>query len=505
MTTFVIIGAGPVGLLAALAVQRAITTGGSPGKKQTVVVYERRSSLEQRLEESYPIGVSPRGLRALRMICPPACERVEATGVLVDSWDVYAGNRQVGSIQSGTTLGHTRYSVTDALYEQVKQAGIQVYFGYKLTSLDVEEKKLTFECHNDKIETVDCRQSIVIAADGSGSATRQLLFQENHQPSCTPLCNDKTPWNIYFRVLVMDTEGAEEPAPTVPLNPHSHSIYNGVYTALIGPPGQRQWVVVPSGQKNNTNTSDWFFYESDDPPAEAMTWLRQFIASKVPPLKDTDKYFSNAEMKAFFSRRLFTGNLVSLSPLHYPHCLGSEVSESTQHDSPWPWILFLGDSAHGVFPATGEGLNSGLDDVLVFCHTVIWPAYGKEGQKLELETYTAARQPDVDALSYLAKQILLMTTGTPQERATSLVTTILSAMARSVGLIGPSEAELRYGPSTSKELLPYQEVLKRHLRDTRYIRSFAGAVVSICFGVTKLFACIWSVLSKPFATKQHEP
>jgi len=495
-TNFVIIGAGPVGILTALAVAKATK---DPSR---VVVYEYRPNLEQRLEESYPIGVSPRGLRALQSVCRLAHDQIRDTGVLVDSWDIYAGARQVAEVKSGTTMGHTRFSITDTLYQQAMAEGIQVKMGYKLSGLDVASKTLTFTLEEGtKEETVDCRTSVVIAADGSSSATRRLLesaADSTNDASYAPTRNERIPWQMYFRVLVMDGNDVTAESSSVPLKPNSHSIYSGVYIALIGPPGQRQWVVVPSG-KLNTPDAEWFFLESDNPSTEMMDKLRKYLAEKIPPIQDTEKYFTDSEIKAFFSRRLFTGSLISLAPLNYPHNQMDDKSNNTPSKEK-SWIVFLGDSAHGVFPATGEGLNSGLDDVYVLCQTVLWPAYGDPRATLpktdiiDLAAYAEERQPDVDALSILAKDILTMTTGTPKMKAMSLMTTILAAMARSLRLIGPSEAELRYGPNSDKELLPYREVLRRHLRDTFVPRTIATGIVSLYYVLSAPFGLIASLI-----------
>lgn len=297
-----------------------------------------------------------------------------------------------------------------------------------------------------------------------------------------PQIHDETPWGINFRVLFVDLMRPED----VPLDPTSHAIYNGAYCAITGTPGDEKWVVVPSAKGETEEHAGWFFLDSEVPSSEAMTSLRQFIAKKVPPLAQTEKYFSDEEIRAFFTRRRFTGSLVRLAPLHYPY---TTTNDDVAGDYCASWIVFLGDSAHSVYPATGEGLNSGLDDVLSFMETVLSQRYD-EGLPIDLSAYSTARQPDVDALTSLASEILSGTIGSPIDRVTNILTMIVSAMARKLRLIGPSEAELRYGPNTAIELLPYREVWRRHVRDTGGIRTVARALVSAIFFVRKiLFGC----------------
>merc|ERR1712135_58593 len=102
------------------------------------------------------------------------------------------------------------------------------------------------------------------------------------------------------------------------------------------------------------------------------------------------------------------------------------------------------------------------------------------GKVLE-PSYTAATSaepaPPLD-LTALAEEIISGQIGPPTVRATNLITMIVAALGRKFGLLGPSEAELRYGPESEKTLLPYREVLRRHVRQTGLIRSVAGIIVN---------------------------
>ena len=489
---YIIIGAGPVGLLAALAIHKK-----SRGKA-SIRIYERSDSLKQRLEESYPIGITPRGLRALKAICPDAYSEIVSSGAVVKSWDIYVETRKVAKVESGVTFGHTRSSVTDALYRQAVTAGIEIHFGQKLVGLDVNERKLCFQSRfvssDNLVEVhaeVDACRTILIAADGASSATRRLLISEASRHdrkndaddySYVPKVHDETPWGINFRVLFVDKVPTEE----VPLDPASHAIYSGTYCAITGTPDNQKWIVVPSAKENEEHIS-WFFLDTDNPTDEDMTSLRHFIAQKVPPLADTKKYFSDSEIRSFFTRRRFTGRLVRLAPLHYPYNTAS-ANYDVAGDSPASsWIVFFGDSAHSVHPDTGEGLNSGLDDVYVFMESVLSPYYDEGLLPINLSLYNAVRFPDVDALTSLARELLSGFLGSPKERAIQITTSIMSSMARKLHFIGPSSEEMRYGPRTATEILPYREVWRRHVKDTWLIRAFAGALVSVVFFIKNKF------------------
>ena len=67
-----------------------------------------------------------------------------------------------------------------------------------------------------------------------------------------------------------------------------------------------------------------------------------------------DYHYNYKELKKYFHRRTFTGSIVSISSLNYAE-----------------WICFLGDAAHSVLPATGEGINSGFEDVDILVNTCL--------------------------------------------------------------------------------------------------------------------------------------
>ena len=485
ITNYVIIGAGPVGLLAGLSIRDKIVSRRDESSADSyssikITIYERRTNISQILGESYPIGINPRGLHALKILCHDAFKEVEKNGSVVNSFDIYSGSRNVASVACGTVLGHTRYGVTDALYQQAKKAGIDIKFGHKLIDLDASKHLLSFQIEESKNNiTVDCSDTIVIAADGANSVTRRLLMAQaaasSHlKQAYTPTRFSFTPSETSIRVLIID--GTEK--ENVPLAPGSHSVYNNVYCALVGPPDDRRWRIAISVEGDQQD-AELIKMESNDPTPEDMQRLRSFIAKRVPPLKETEKYFTDDEIRSFFSRRSFSPDLFSLAPFHYPHA-GGKSSENNEMNDVHPWIVFLGDSAHCVFPSMGEGMNSCLEDVLVFNESVLSPAYDKQCLPIDLAAYTKARESDIDALYSLARERLLTHAGEPKLRATNIIVMIASSIARKLRLIGPQML-------FSTEVFSYQEVYSTHLKETSLIRPFAEALVCAFFWVKSVF------------------
>ena len=106
-----IIGAGPVGLAAALRLS---------AQGRTVTVYEAKDEPRLSDENSYPIGVNLRGQGALRTIDPALVEQVRASGEIVAGFELHAGERTIATLPSGTMVGTTRARLTRLLLDRAE-------------------------------------------------------------------------------------------------------------------------------------------------------------------------------------------------------------------------------------------------------------------------------------------------------------------------------------------------------------------------------------------------
>jgi kynurenine 3-monooxygenase len=133
----IVIGAGASGLASAILLAR------DHGAR--VVVYERQLSVAQSDEESYPIGVNPRGMRTLRLIDPAMQVSYGSVAEKIQGWSIRDGAREIALLPSGTVLGTTRGKVISELM-QVAQAtrGIKFEMGMELRSVDLASDTLTF-------------------------------------------------------------------------------------------------------------------------------------------------------------------------------------------------------------------------------------------------------------------------------------------------------------------------------------------------------------------------
>ncbi|KAJ3044927.1 hypothetical protein HDV00_000210 [Rhizophlyctis rosea] len=361
---FHIIGGGPVGFCAALLLAKE-------GYRSTV--YERNLDIPNNPEESYPIGVNPRGLHALEKVDPALADKIRESGQLVDSWQVYGPNdRRYAKIDSGVVVGTSRAVVNLELYEYAKTNPlITIKFGHKITSIDFDSQTLTFSAQSPNTTTteiihVDASHSKILACDGAYSQTRTLLAQ--HDPTFTPTL---TPWTYEFRVLFAPPS-TESPT----LDPKVHYIFNGAYTAAISSPPKTQWTCVLSTRPTDPPAKQSLILSKEATPAnvEALKNLIKNLCPRFAPLLTED------EARKFFTRRTFTGQIVSCPRLHHAE-----------------WLLLLGDAAHSVIPPVGEGINSGLQDCLVFHNTI-----RTVGISTTFSTYSAKRMKDIEGLTSYA-------------------------------------------------------------------------------------------------------
>lgn len=329
----IVIGAGPVGLAAALMFSKM--------GFEDITVYEGRKEIPNDPEESYPIGINPRALSCFRRIEEKLEQDAIASGIIVNAWVIYGGDSKVAEQKSGTVYGTTRGDINHILFERAKnKKNIKIIFSHRLKSINFEKKSLVFTNTSSNEEvTVDASSSRIIAADGVGSQVRkqmQLNLSGTFESSMVP-------WTSEHRVLFGPIG-----APTPPgLDPLSHYIFNGNYAAVVKRGDKEQWTLVMGALDRDPDKETKALMIATEATPENIKALKDNIARKsklMLPLFENNE----DELKKFFTRRQYRGAVVTVSTLNHEE-----------------WIVLLGDAAHSVLPPTGEGINSGLEDVEV--------------------------------------------------------------------------------------------------------------------------------------------
>ena len=404
-----IVGGGPAGLGAALAFHN--------NNYRNITVLEGRSDFNFDLENSYPIGLNLRGKNAISNLIGKNLS-LDSFGLQVDQWKVIVGpGINVASFDSGLTHGTSRAAVTLLLYDEVKKRKeIKVLFGHKAKSVEMSEKTLT--CETDTGELATFTSDCLIICDGFRSKVRDQLAQQDKSLKIV-----QWPWNISFRVLISD------PNPKTDLDEKIHYIINSNYVSKFK---DGRWSCV-MGIRNDSPS----FLSSTDPSDENVELLKKYLQKRTPQALNL---FSDDEYRKYFSRTIFQGAVTKVSKLLVDN-----------------WALLLGDAAHSTIPATGEGINSALEDCLILNNTL------KYHQNLEkaLIDYEKNRLEDVHALSDIAY-------GAARSGPKEVFQNIILAPLKKISLVGPSKEDFMFGRNSSG-LKRYSEILKGWKQQTMLI------------------------------------
>eukprot|EP01095_Lingulamoeba_sp_RSL-Kostka_P011110 TRINITY_DN4150_c0_g1_i1.p1 TRINITY_DN4150_c0_g1~~TRINITY_DN4150_c0_g1_i1.p1 ORF type:complete len:489 (+),score=135.81 TRINITY_DN4150_c0_g1_i1:24-1490(+) len=459
---FIIIGAGAAGLSSAIYAAK---------DGHSVRIYDKLHHFIQNDEDSYPIGLNPRGINVLKDLDPDlVLYSFIKNETPIEGWSIYqAGNdKPFVNFESGTTIGATRGGVVYQLYEYAKKFdNIKFFLNQKLMTFDIENKTLEFEDQDSKeINEVDASDSRIIASDGVWSKVRR----ETHQYLINLGKEELSPqgeihnWGSSFRLLFSRDN------PDTLLNPTRHHIFSGLYVAVVKN-DIKKWVV---SLQINENTKEKFLLSEDD-NEENIDSLKNYVQNKSPLVlklinsksKNNDDDENNeAEYHHFFQRRTFSGAVVIPNKLNYDE-----------------FILFLGDSAHSVNPATGEGINSALEDAYIFKQTL--EQNKKNDYNNLFQKYNDIRLHDVQCLSKYAKYLLDGWNANPTERLARTCTTIGLQLGKKLGIVGETWNDKSFGSSADK-VTPYSVIYKTFQKQTRLLLPFNRL---LC----KIIVPLWSI------------
>ncbi len=161
----VIVGSGPVGMVAALLLKEQF---------EQVTLLERRTQEDflQAQGFTFPIVFSPASIRILQQIGiwdAIRAERSEFFGVVIHQ-RVLGRELSFTSVREGV-YSHWRNHVVAKLYEQVQAAGIPIHFESQVEAIDFQNNV----CREARLG--DLPFDLLLGADGSNSQTRRLLAQ----------------------------------------------------------------------------------------------------------------------------------------------------------------------------------------------------------------------------------------------------------------------------------------------------------------------------------------
>ncbi|KAL2755725.1 hypothetical protein ACRALDRAFT_2136133 [Sodiomyces alcalophilus JCM 7366] len=477
----VIVGAGPVGSLAALyAAQRG----------HDVEMYELRSDLRDpstpllNFTRSINLALSERGINALRhsgqlklidhVLQPTIPMRGRMIHGKSPDGSFYEAPQDY-DIHGRAILAVDRADLNKRLLDILDHMpNVKLFFNHKLTGADFKRRKAWFEIMSSETATGRAREieidfDFMIGADGAHSAVRYHVMkfvQMNYRQDYID-----TLW-CEFQIRPVENRNPEDPMSKFRISPnHLH----------IWPGKEFMFIAIPSEDGSFTCTlflpSDQVASLERDPSVLPAFFDRHFpgVTDLIPPEDLIASFNTNPHLPLIS---------IKCQPYHY----GSSV-------------VIVGDAAHAMVPFYGQGMNAGLEDVRVLFSILdkhaarednhptdadnTTAAAAADKRKIALAEYTAIRVPDAHAINDLALQNYVEMRASVLSRRYRLRKWLEEFMSVHVPRLGWQTKYSRVSFSNER----YSEVVAKSDRQGRILVSVFEALVCSPFVVAA--AVLW--------------
>lgn len=354
----VIVGAGPAGLLLAHYLLR---------RGYRVDIYDRRPDPRQgaaNQQRTFPISLQARGRQALQGI-PGLEAALMKHGVLCQGTCLHR-QRSVRTIQRrNPVLAIDRNQLVRVLLEQLvsrypDSTQLQLMFGCSCQEINFAAQTLRFQTRAGGHFTVSYRW--VIGADGAGSQIRQELTRHGDLHCQQTRVPDA--YKSIFLSRINSQLGVELAANFI----HVSNLGNDVRIILAPQPGDR--------------LHGAFIFNGEHNPLEGLTTgaeVLQYFADRLPNFRPL---LSQTEAEALLQR--------PAARLWAVECDRFHAGER---------MLILGDAAHAVSPAIGQGCNAALEDAAAL--NQLLDRYGDDWSQV-LWRFSQLRVPEAHALRQLS-------------------------------------------------------------------------------------------------------
>ncbi|KAF8855987.1 FAD/NAD(P)-binding domain-containing protein [Acephala macrosclerotiorum] len=388
----VVVGAGPVGALAALyAAQRG----------HDVEVYELRSDLRDpsttplNFTKSINLALSERGINAIKQSQrPELLEKILSETIPMRGRMIHGKNPsgtlyeqgQDYDIHGRTLFAADRGGLNKILLDELESLpNVKFFFSHKLTGADFRKHKAWFEVSEGKAsargrnQEIEINFDLLIGADGAHSSTRYHMMKYVRMDYQQEYID--TLW-CEFQITPREAKAGEDGKPKFAISPHHLHIWPGK---------EFMFIAIPSLDGSFTCTlflpSLHFSTLESDPSTLPRFFDTNFpgVTNLIPPHDLITSFTSNPHLPLIS---------IKCSPYHFT-------------DS----AVIIGDAAHAMVPFYGQGMNAGLEDVRVLFSILDkhrLPSSGEpndvEARAKALEEYSAFRKEDAHAINDLALQ-----------------------------------------------------------------------------------------------------
>lgn len=363
MKNFTIVGAGLVGSLLAIYLSK---------RGYNITVYERRPDMRKNrmsAGRSINLALSDRGWRGLEGV--GIDDEVRKIGIAMKGRTIHNLDGTIG-FQPYGKHHQANYSVSRGglnclLMDIAEKQGVKFFFNERCTQVDLRNAVCTFENGESK-KVSEVKSDRIFGTDGNFSASRLAL-----QTSTDRFTYSQTYLDHGYKELTI--------TPTA-----KGDFAMNADTLHIWPRGNFMLIALPNLDKTFTCTL-FFPFEGENSFATINT------EEKV--LKFFDEVFPDT---------------IPLMPtLVEDYFRNPPASLTTIKCFPWSFedkLLLLGDSAHGIVPFFGQGMNCGFEDCVVLNNLIPSPSPTGEGSeeiwKKVFHEFETLRKPDGDAIAELA-------------------------------------------------------------------------------------------------------
>ncbi|MBD2778072.1 FAD-dependent oxidoreductase [Iningainema tapete] len=412
----VIVGAGPSGVLLAHYLLRR-------DSQYQIDIYERRGDprvVPFSKSRSYPVALGERGMNALRKI-EGVEEAVKALSVEMTGTVFHQKNgkkRFTSRKKPLITLDRTNLVIALLkLTEKYDSERLNIHFNYQCTQVDftaqtVKIKNLAGQTPAELTVNYD----LLIGADGARSVVREHFLS-------TKLFEFEQKYDRNHRKSIFLPRPDENSDIHLKQNSiHSWRLEDGTGILMLHQPDGTMNGAIRFPRQQNMILS-----------LSTKEEVLKFFQENFPEI---GKLMPESEAEAFLARPLSTVLTIRCNRYHYGNS-----------------VLLIGDAAHSVSPAIGQGCNAALEDVFIFDNLL--NEYSDNLAKA-LEEFTIRRLPDALALVELGENVI------PSSKGLIFEFMLRQRLGKILHQIFP-----QYFPSSIIEMIfetsvPYSEILNSY-------------------------------------------